>query len=103
MRDPDPNASFDPNLLFHEVPIREIPGDFQFIYWAKRLRNLEKLVANPPPSNRVISWVERHTTERNALTVAIIGLFLAVFFGLLGLLVGLAQLLVSYFAWKYPV
>lgn len=103
IRDSDTKASFDHNLLVHEIPVSEIPEDFQFIYWAKRLRNLESILVNPPPANPVISWIERHTTERNALTAALVGLFLSVLFGLLGALIGLAQLVMSYYAWKYPI
>jgi hypothetical protein len=51
----------------------------------------------------MFSWFERHTSERNALIIALIGLFLAALFGFLGLLVGIAQLVVSYYAWKQPV
>jgi len=76
--------------------------DFELFYWAKRIRALQEIVANPPPTHKVISWIERHTSERNALTVALLGLFLAALFGLLGLLVGIAQLVVSILAWKYP-
>ncbi len=69
----------------------------------RRVKTLEELIANPPPGNKFLSWVERRSSERTALTVAIIGLFFAALFGLLGVVVGVIQLLVSYWAWKYPV
>lgn len=92
----------DPNLMVDDGSIRVIPTDFKCIYWGERLRILEAITADPPPGNKIVSWIERHTSERNALTVAIIGVFLAVLFGFLGFIVGIAQLVVSILAWKYP-
>ncbi|EUC40535.1 hypothetical protein COCMIDRAFT_30543 [Bipolaris oryzae ATCC 44560] len=94
---------FDPNLLIYTRLDRSIPKDFKYLYWSKRLRTLQNLMKAPPPKHKITSWFERHTSERNALTVAIIGLFLSVLFGFLGLLVGIAQLVISIMAWKYPV
>ena len=98
-RDTDMSRSsdsiFDPNLLVYDGLIRPLPGNFKFVYWTKRLRALQTVVDKPPPSNKIISWFERHTSERNALTVAILGLFLTALFGLLSFLVGVAQLVVS--------
>lgn len=94
---------FDPNLMIDDGSIRVIPADFKYVYWGERLRVLEAITANPPPGNKIVSWMERHTSERNALTVAIIGVFLAVLFGFLGFIVGIAQLVISVLAWKYPV
>jgi hypothetical protein len=72
-------------------------------FWAERLRELESIVEKPPASNKFISWVDRHKSDRNALTIAILGLFLAALFGLIGCLLGAAQLAVAILAWKYPV
>lgn len=89
------DSAFDPNLVVYDGLIRPLPPNFKFVYWTKRLRNLQAVVDHPPPSNKVVSWFERHTSERNALTVAIIGLFLTALFGLLSVLVGIAQLVIS--------
>jgi hypothetical protein len=88
-------STFDPNLMVYDGLIRPLPADFKLVYWSKRLKALQAVVDHPPPSNKVISWFERHTSERNALTVAILGLFLTALFGLLSFLVGVAQLVVS--------
>jgi hypothetical protein len=101
IKEANPRDRFDPNL--NNALIKEPPDDFQFIYWSKRLRVLKEIVTNPPPTNKLIAWVERHVSERNVLTIAIIGLFLTAFFGLLGFLVGIAQLVVAILTWKYPV
>ncbi|KAI6080367.1 hypothetical protein F4821DRAFT_251651 [Hypoxylon rubiginosum] len=96
------NGSLDDSLLSDPGEIHDIAKPFEFAFWGKRLKRLEDIVAHPPPTNALISWFERHTSERNALSVAIVGVFFAAFFGLLGVLVSAAQLVVSYYAWKYP-
>jgi hypothetical protein len=73
------------------------------MYWGGRLARLYDVVKRPPPRNMLVSWVERHTSERNALTLAIIGLFLAVFFGILGFITSVIQVVVSWMAWKHPI
>lgn len=95
--------AFDRDLLIDNGLLREIPADFECIYWSRRLKALQALVEARPPKNKIVSWFERHTSERNALTVAIIGLFLSALFGFLGLLVGILQVFVSIQAWKYPM
>lgn len=82
--------------------VRATPGDMTFNYWGERLSALHDIVRQPPPANAIIAWVERHTSERNALTVAIVGLFLSVLFGLLSFIVGLLQLILAWVAYKYP-
>ena len=101
--DSEARSRFSSDFLSYEGLIRSVPNDFQLVYWTRRVKTLEELVANPPPGNKFLSWVERRSSERTALTVAIVGLFFAAFFGLLGVVVGVIQLLVSYWAWKYPV
>ncbi|KAF5962445.1 hypothetical protein FBULB1_14164 [Fusarium bulbicola] len=93
---------FDPEGLWVEF-VRPLTSDFTFMYWGGRLARLYDVVKRPPPRNVLVSWVERHTSERNALTLAIIGLFLAVFFGLLGFITSVIQVVVSWMAWKHPI
>ncbi|KAL2062850.1 hypothetical protein VTL71DRAFT_5922 [Oculimacula yallundae] len=86
---------FDADSRWDEDHIRPLPSQFAYHYWGDRLAQLHAVVKNPPPANGVMSWFERHTSERNALTVAIIGLFLSALFGLLSVIVGGAQLWVA--------
>ncbi|KAK7750338.1 hypothetical protein SLS62_007746 [Diatrype stigma] len=51
--------------------VRDTPVDMTFDYWGGRLSVLHNIVKQPPPANAIVAWVERHTSERNALTVAI--------------------------------
>jgi hypothetical protein len=94
---------FDRNLLTYNTSAHQLPANFKYLYWGRRLKALQALVEARPPKNKIVSWFERHTSERNALTVAIIGLFLSVLFGFLSFLVGILQVVVSIRAWKYPV
>ena len=73
-----------------------------FDYWAERLSALHNITKQPPPGNAMVAWFERHTSERNALTVAIIGLFMSVLFGFLSFVVGLLQLILAWVEYKYP-
>ncbi|KAI8716917.1 hypothetical protein NCS52_00986300 [Fusarium sp. LHS14.1] len=90
---------FDPEATWVEF-VRPIPDDLSFTYWGPRLAELHDVVKRPRPTNSLVSWFERHTSERNALTVAIIGLFLSVFLGLLSLVVGILQLIIAWLAWR---
>ncbi|CAG9938596.1 unnamed protein product [Clonostachys rosea f. rosea IK726] len=92
---------FDPESRWIEF-VRATPMDMKFDYWGSRLSVLQGFVKKPPPPNALVAWFERHTSERNALTVAIIGLLLAVIFGVLSFIVGLLQLILAYIAYKYP-
>lgn len=82
--------------------VRKVPDDMTFHYWGDRLTALYEVIKRPPPKNAIVAWFERHTSERNALTIAIIGLFLSALFGLLSFIVGLLQLILAWMAYKYP-
>lgn len=82
--------------------VRSTPPDMGFNFWGERLSRLYDVVKLRPPRNSVVAWFERHTSERNALTVAIIGVFLSVLFGLLSFIVGLLQLILAWVVYKYP-
>ncbi|KAH8881806.1 hypothetical protein GQ53DRAFT_466617 [Thozetella sp. PMI_491] len=92
---------FDPEARWIEF-IRATPVDMNFEYWGDRLSILHDVVKRPPPANALVAWFERHTSERNALTVAIVGLFLSVLFGLLSFIVGVLQLVLAWVAYRYP-
>ncbi|KXJ88187.1 hypothetical protein Micbo1qcDRAFT_214835 [Microdochium bolleyi] len=92
---------FDPNMRDYDI-VRKIPPDFVFSVWAHRLDELHGFTKRQPPGNSIVAWFERHTSERNALTVAILGLFLTVIIGLFGLVVAVLQLVLAWYAYKYP-
>ncbi|KAF4340255.1 hypothetical protein FBEOM_5830 [Fusarium beomiforme] len=92
---------FDPEGRWIEF-VRDIPPDMSYTYWGHRLAKLHDFVKRPPPANAIVAWFERHTSERNALTVAIIGVFLSVIFGFLSFLVGLLQLILAWKVYNNP-
>lgn len=94
--------NLDADCLSYHGLIREMPANFEYRYWGSRLVRLHQLARNPKPRSRLGQWVERHTSERNALYVALLGLFLAVLFGFLGVVIGIVQTWIAYQAWKYP-
>ncbi|KAL4989437.1 hypothetical protein BDW68DRAFT_186456 [Aspergillus falconensis] len=93
------NLDLDAKLVEY---FRDIPANSKYVYRNARLEQLYNVVKNPPLRNRFASWVERHTSERNALAVTIIGLFLSALFGFIACVIGVAQLAISVLAWKRP-
>jgi hypothetical protein len=76
---------FDPKATYFERHIRTLPDEFEYKYLGERLATLLRIVDHPPPANSIVAWFERHTSERNALTVAILGLFLTALLGFLSM------------------
>ncbi|KAK3985216.1 hypothetical protein QBC44DRAFT_405346 [Cladorrhinum sp. PSN332] len=93
--------SFDSEAEWIEF-VRPTPEGMAFDYWGHRLAALHEIIKKPPPANAMVAWFERHTSERNALTVAIVGLFLSALFGLLSFIVGTLQLVLAWVAYKHP-
>ena len=74
-----------------------------YVYWGDRLKELGELIRKPPPTTNWMTWLEERTSERNALMIAIVGLFLSALFGLVGCIIGAAQLWIAVVAWKDPI
>ena len=75
---------FDPKAMYYEDHIRALPESLEYKYLGDRLATLLRIRNDPPAANGIIAWVARHTSERNALILAILGLFLTALFGFLG-------------------
>ncbi|CAG9993863.1 unnamed protein product [Clonostachys byssicola] len=83
---------------------RPLDGDdFTYTYWGERMRKLEAALANPPPRNKLEAWLQSQTSERNALFIALVALFISIFVGLLSLGLAGFQTWIAWMAWKYPV
>jgi len=83
----DPEATF---YTFYSGPIRRVPDDFEYKYLGARVATLMRAVGKASPQSAppqsgigIIAWFERHASERNILTVALLCLFLTVFAGFL--------------------
>ncbi|RDW57301.1 hypothetical protein BP5796_12751 [Coleophoma crateriformis] len=92
---------FDPDCLLYEGYPRPTPEDFEYYYWGNRLAKLHQVVMNPRPSNRIGQWIQRHASEKNALSVAILSLVLSAFFGFLSVVLGFIQVWLAYQSWKF--
>lgn len=95
-------STFDKDCLLDDGFIRQMPWNFEYRFWGSRLLRLHELVANPKPRHRMGQWLQRHTSDRNALYVAILGLFLSAFFGFLSVVIGIVQTWIAWQAWKHP-
>ena len=94
---------FDKNALnqnyVHLIPLAGV----RYVYLRDRLQTLSDLLHSPPPANKFMAWMESKLSERFTLAIAITALVLSVLFGLLSCLIGIVQIVLQYYAWKYPV
>lgn len=67
------------------------------------MRKLEAALAKPPPRNKLERWLQSQTSERNALFIALLALFISIFVGLLAVILAAVQTWIAWMAWKYPV
>jgi hypothetical protein len=72
-------------------------------YFGNRLAELYDELQNPKPRTRLESWFERKSGARYMLMATMIGVFIAVLIGILGLGISGFQAYVSYQQWKHPV
>ncbi len=98
----DATWKFDPDCLLYEGHIRDMPENFEYLYWGNRLAKLHHVVRNPKPSHRFGQFIQRHASDRNLLMVAILSLVLSAFFGFLSVVIGVFQSWVAYQSWKNP-
>jgi hypothetical protein len=93
-------ARYEGYKLFHDTP-----EHFRYLYWGERMAALhDKLTATPQnrPRNRLERWLERHSSERNALIVALFALLITLITGIISVILGAVQVWITYQAWKYP-
>lgn len=88
----DPQCDYRPD----EVDELDKIGDFEYHYFGKRLLKLQELVRHPPPKSALMKWMKTKTNDVDALWIAILGLFLGVFFGALGVILGIIQTVIGY-------
>jgi len=97
---------FDSDLLRHDVSQcrrGDDPREFEHLYFGTRLREIYDELQNPTPHREWESWLERKSGGRYMLMATMIGVFIAVIIGLLGLGISGFQAYVSYQQWKHPV
>jgi hypothetical protein len=82
---------------------KEPPQDFTYHYWGERLARLEELIMRREARNKVERWLRWHTTDVNALVIALLALAISIMVGLVGIVVTSIQAWIAWQAWKHPV
>ena len=96
---------FDDDLLRFESWDHYAHNDtiLSYPYFGNRLLELYEELQNPKPRTRLESWFERKNGARYMLMATMVGVFIAVIIGILGLGISGFQAYVSYQQWKHPV
>ncbi|KAF4436470.1 hypothetical protein F53441_13260 [Fusarium austroafricanum] len=81
----------------------EPPEDFNYIYWGRRIAQLHQMVKALPPRNKFEKWFQQKTSERNALLIALVALFISIFVGILSIILSCVQIWIAWMQWKHPV
>ena len=96
---------FDSDILRYESwnHHRHNEPELSYPYFGNRLAELYEELQNPKPRTRLESWFERKSGARYMLMATMIGVFIAVIIGILGLGISGFQAYVSYQQWKHPI
>jgi len=96
---------FDEDLLRYESWDHYGHNDtiLSYPYFGNRLAELYEELQNPKPRTRLENWFERKSGARYMLMATMIGVFIAVIIGILGLGISGFQAYVSYQQWRHPV
>lgn len=97
--------SLDPDCLrFGSTSYRrEGETNTKYQYWGSRIMDLYDEIENPRPRGFLEKWLERRSKARHVMLATLVGVIIAIFLGLCGLIVGVFQAWVSYQAWQHPV
>jgi hypothetical protein len=94
---------FDPDCAEYEgyKVFRDPPVSFQFVYWGDRMAHLHQLMTRRPPRNKLERWFHRHSTEGNALFIALLALFISILVGIVSIALNCVQIWMTWYTWKY--
>ena len=96
---------FDKSLLQYDMARyrRKDDPDIVYSYFGTRIADIYDEVQDPTPRPGWESWFQKYSSPRYMLMATMIGVFIAVILGFLGLAVASFQTWVSYQQWKHPV
>ncbi|CAA9958041.1 hypothetical protein PTMSG1_01615 [Pyrenophora teres f. maculata] len=96
---------FDADLLQYELARfqREDDSPIDYSYFGTRLADIYDELQNPTPRHGWENWFQKYSAQRYMLMATMIGVFIAVVVGILGLGISGFQAYVSYQQWKHPV
>lgn len=94
---------FDPDCAEYEgyELFQDPPPEFQFTYWGERLAHLHQLMSRRPPRNKLERWFHRHSTEGNALFIALLALAISILVGIVSIALNCVQIWITWYTWKY--
>ncbi|KAF4508095.1 hypothetical protein G6O67_004520 [Ophiocordyceps sinensis] len=97
--------SFDPDCLRYDLAGYRMQGeeDISYCYFGGRLIDLFKEQEDPKPHSILEKWFHRKSGARFMMMATLVGVFMAIILGVLGLAVGIFQAWLAYQAWKHPV
>ncbi|KAF2184553.1 hypothetical protein K469DRAFT_633278 [Zopfia rhizophila CBS 207.26] len=78
-------------------------GENSYMYFGAQLVELYEELRDPTPRGRLHTWFERKSAPRYMMMATMIGVFIAIIIGILGLGVASFQAWVSYQQWQHPV
>ncbi|KAI4678956.1 uncharacterized protein J4E88_006244 [Alternaria novae-zelandiae] len=98
-------CGFDPDVLRCDVSRyrRKDDPEVDHTYFGTRLKEIYDEMQNPTPRHDWANWFHRHSAQRYMMMATMIGVFIAVIIGILGLGISGFQAYVSYQQWKHPV
>lgn len=96
---------FDADLLQYELARfqREDDPPVDYPYFGTRLADIYDELQSPTPRHGWENWFQKYSAQRYMLMATMIGVFIAIVIGILGLGISGFQAYVSYQQWKHPV
>lgn len=82
---------------------RDDDPDVDYSFFGNQMTAICEELQNPTPRRGWESWFQKYSAQRYMLMATMIGVFIAVLLGVLGLGVSAFQAWVSYQQWKHPV
>ncbi|CAN9413435.1 unnamed protein product [Alternaria alternata] len=82
---------------------RKDEPEVDYTYIGTRLKEIYDEIQHPSPRRDWENWFQKYSAQRHMLMATMIGVFIAVVIGILGLGISGFQAYVSYQQWKHPV
>jgi hypothetical protein len=100
-----PKHGLDPDLLQCGVSRyrRKDEPEVDYTYFGTRLKEIYDEIQHPSPRRDWENWFQKYSAQRHMLMATMIGVFIAVVIGILGLGISGFQAYISYQQWKHPV
>lgn len=100
---------FDADALRDETGLCQREGEQKqietggFPFWSARLLELNKEMESPKSRTWFAQWLAWKGRSYGDAVIALVGVFVALIFSLMALLVGIFQAVIAWNQWKYPV